>query len=139
MNYSVNVKSAPNIHQLPSSLPDGPTIISPPGDVEAEYHDNVTLSCIAEGLPPPNITWFVQPSGGSPSELMEDTNIAIEIETVDDGASSTLTLYNVQPSDTANYTCSIVNCLGETEDTAVVTVLGAYVIQAHTTPTSMHC
>ena len=103
---------------------DQPRIITPPGDVEAEYQDNVTLACIAEGLPAPSIAWFIQPSGDSPSELMNDTNIAIVTRTADAGANSTLTLYNVQPSDTANYICRATNDLGMAEETAVVTVLG---------------
>ena len=111
-------------HTRFSPFPDEPRIITSPGNVEAEYRDNVTLSCVAEGLPPPNITWFMQPSGGSPSELMDDANTTIETEMVDAGANSTLTLYNVQPSDTASYTCRATNDLGMAEGTAFVNVLG---------------
>ncbi len=100
-----------------------PRITVAPNDTQAEYEEEVTLSCTTEGIPPPTIAWYREVPGQPPVELN------VTLSTTDDGVVvyeriSTLTLDGVQPSDTANYTCVATNDLGSDNDTAELIVLG---------------
>ncbi len=100
-----------------------PRITVAPNDTQAEYQDEVILSCTAEGMPPPTFAWYREVPGQPPVELNAT------LSTTDEGVVvyeriSTLTLADVQPSDTANYTCEATNDLGSDNDTAQLIVLG---------------
>ena len=102
---------------------DPPSIISPPAGVEAVYENTVELSCTAEGLPVPNITWLVEPYGGGVlMDVVMNTNIRDDTNTTH--ITSLLTLLSVNPIDTANYTCNASNYLGVETEKAFVEVLG---------------
>ena len=91
-------------------------------DRDVEYRDNVSLSCTTEGMPPPTVSWFVEHSGMPPKQLTSGTTSKKGVAAYE--VISTLTLYDVEPSDTANYTCEAINALGAASDSAEVTVLG---------------
>ena len=102
---------------------DPPSIITAPVGVEAVYEEMVELNCTAEGLPMPTIMWLVEPyGGGSAVDIVIPNNITQEGNTTH--TTSFLTLVNVSPNDTANYTCTANNSLGTDTEKAFVEVLG---------------
>ena len=102
---------------------DPPSIITAPVGVEAVYEERVELNCTAEGLPMPTIMWLVEPyGGGSAVDIVTPTDITQEGNTTH--TTSFLTLLNVNPIDTANYTCTASNRLGNDTEKAFVEVLG---------------
>ena len=104
---------------------DPPSITIPPAAVQAVDGDNVTLNCTAEGLPLPNITWLVEPyGGGTPVEIERDTETTEQRNESARQTTGFLTLQNVRPIDTANYTCNASNRLGSDASNALVEVLG---------------
>ena len=83
----------------------------------------VELNCTAEGLPMPSITWLVEPYGGGAAvDIATSTNITQEGNAIH--TTSILTLVSVNPNDTANYTCTASNHLGNHTEIALVEVLG---------------
>jgi len=110
-----------------SYLIDPPSITSPPAAVQAVERDNVTLSCTAEGRPLPNITWLVEPySGGAPVEIERDSGATEQRNKSAHQTTGFLTLQNVRPIDTGNYTCNTSNRLGSNTSKALVEVLGKW-------------
>ena len=102
---------------------DPPSIITAPVRVEALYEDMVELNCTAEGLPMPSIMWLVEPyGGGSAVDISISTNITQEGNATH--TTSFLALLSVSPNDTANYTCTASNRLGNDSEKAFVEVLG---------------
>ena len=75
-------------------------------------------------MPEPMFSWFMDNS----TQLMDDAGVSsITTETTGDNeVTSTLNLYSVEPSQTANYTCEASNRLGPAQSTAEVTVLGKH-------------
>ncbi len=102
-----------------------PRITVAPNDTQAEYQDEVILSCTAEGMPPPTFAWYTNRDvpGQLPVELTAALSTTVEGVVVYERI-STLTLDSVQPSDTGNYTCEATNDLGSDNDTAELIVLG---------------
>ena len=89
---------------------------------------NVTLTCMADGVPAPNITWLrvnnsmllsLDEVGAPPDVLSIDRSFLDERTAV-----STLNLFGVQPLFAGNYTCRAVNLLGMDTEVATVTVHG---------------
>ena len=84
------------------------------------------FSCVAEGRPPPNITWLQQsPNQMSTEEVVETEGVSIV--SVQRGARQTvsnLTFQSVEPRDAAQYTCSATNIAGSDTQSANLTVHG---------------
>ena len=71
----------------------------------------------------PTIMWLVEPyGGGSAVDIMISTDITQEGNTTH--TKSFLTLLSVSPIDTANYTCTASNRLGNDTEKTFVEVLG---------------
>ena len=90
--------------------------------------DNVTLTCMADGVPAPNITWLrvnnsmllsLGEVGAPPDVLSIDRSFPDKRTAV-----STLNLFGVQPLFAGNYTCRAFNLLGMDTEVATVTVHG---------------
>ena len=87
---------------------DPPSITIPSAAVQAVDGDNVTLNCTAEGLPLPDIIALVEPyGGGTPVEIERDTETTEQRNESARQTTGFLTLQNVRPIDTANYTCNV--------------------------------
>lgn len=75
-----------------------------PSDFNASAGGNVTFSCIATGLPEPNITWYKDGQ-----EIVDGVNTTVLLRRT----ASTLTLQNVDHSDAGVYWCNGSNFLFE--------------------------
>ena len=96
----------------------------------------VTLTCVATGIPQPNITWSVAPSsftlvggGGSMMVPIDSDGIDYTISSTTRVLSSqnievtsTLTVLNTDMNDSGVYTCEAMNSLGSVNDTAELIV-----------------
>ena len=91
------------------------------------------LTCVATGIPAPNISWFVAPSfrlnGGGDMMVPIDSGIDYNITSTTRVLSSqnievtsTLTVHNTAVTDTGVYTCEAMNSLGRVNDTAELIV-----------------
>ena len=98
------------------------TSVVTPGDV--------TLTCMADGVPAPNITWLRQNNnmllsldevGAPPDVLSIDKSFSNERTSI-----STLNLFGVQPLFAGNYNCRAVNLLGTDTEVATLIVHGMY-------------
>ena len=99
------------------------TAVVTPGDV--------TLTCMADGVPAPMITWLrlnennillsLDEVGAPPDVLRIDRSFSDERTAV-----STLNLFGVQPLFAGNFTCRAVNLLGTDTEVATVVVHGMY-------------
>ena len=95
-----------------------------------------TLTCVATGIPEPNITWSVAPSsftsvGGGGSMMVpidsDDIDYTISSTTRVLGSqnievTSTLTVLNTDMNDSGVYTCEAMNSLGSVNDAAELIV-----------------
>ena len=79
--------------------------VSLPTSIAVEENQNVTFTCLARGLPLPNITW--SKVGGS---------LPVEAVTTEQGS---LLLLEVLPEDSGNYSCTASNLAGEITSPAV--------------------
>ena len=79
--------------------------VSLPTSIAVEKNQNVTFTCLARGLPIPNITW--SKVGGS---------LPVEAVTTEQGS---LLLLEVWPEDSGNYSCTASNLAGEITSPAV--------------------
>ena len=92
---------------------------------------NVTLTCMADGVPAPNITWLRV--NNSMLLLLDEEEAPPDVLRIDRSflnkrtAISTLNLFGVQPLFAGNYTCRAVNLLGMDTEVATVIVHGMYV------------
>ena len=83
--------------------------VSLPTSIAVEKNQNVTFTCLARGLPIPNITW--SKVGGS---------LPVEAVTTEQGS---LLLLEVWPEDSGNYSCTASNLAGEITSPAVELVV----------------
>ena len=83
--------------------------VSLPTSIAMEENQNVTFTCLARGLPLPNITW--SKVGGS---------LPVEAVTTEQGS---LLLLEVLPEDSGNYSCTASNLAGEITSPAVELVV----------------
>ena len=95
-----------------------------------------TLTCVATGIPEPNITWSVAPSfftpvggGGSMMVPIDSDGIDYTISSTtrvlgsqNIEVTSTLTVLNTDMNDSGVYTCEAMNSLGSVNDTAELIV-----------------
>ena len=94
------------------------------------------LTCVATGIPAPNISWFVDPSffmpgggGGSMVAPIDSDGIDYSISSTtrvlgsqNIEVTSTLTVHNTAMNDSGVYTCEAMNSLGSVTDTAGLVV-----------------
>ena len=83
--------------------------VSLPTSIAVEENQNVTFTCLARGLPLPNITW--SKVGGS---------LPVDAVTTEQGS---LLLLKVWPEDSGNYSCTAFNLAGEITSSAVELVV----------------
>ena len=99
------------------------TIVSP---------NNVSFSCMANGVPAPNITWLR--INNSMLVSLEEVYAPDDMLRIDrqflDGRTivSTLSFFGVQPEIASNYTCKAVNLAGVDEAVAQLIVHGMSVL-----------
>ena len=86
-----------------------------PGSVNVSYNSTVTLTCNVQSLTTPNVTWTSNTDVTLPSTSLVSSN---DIHT------SILTLEQVTPEYTGEYTCTAVNEGGERRDTISITLYG---------------
>ena len=71
--------------------------------------DSATFTCVTEGLPRPNITWFVL-TGDGPQGLPVDGFMVQSVNGIEDRqVMSTLTISNTQPLVAGMYVCNATN------------------------------
>ena len=86
----------------------GPDITTPPMDQAVVSPDSATFTCVAEGLPRPNITWFML-TGDGPQGLPAGVLVQSVNGIGDRQVMSTLTISNTQPQVAAMYVCNATN------------------------------
>ena len=77
--------------------------------------------CVAEGRPPPSVTWFQE------STEVEQSEGVVSVVTVQRGerqSVSNLTIESALPRDATNYTCNATNIAGSDTSSATLTVHG---------------
>jgi len=92
-------------------------ITQAPVDRASMIDDMVTFTCIAIGLPLPDITW----SSDSNSNIMGQLN-DVMINDIVDGTmrESRLTLTSLRADDFQNYTCNVTNQFGSDSETVLL-------------------
>ena len=79
------------------------------------------LTCVAEGRPPPSVTWLQE------STEVEQSEGVVSVVTVQRGerqSVSNLTIESALPRDAANYTCNATNIAGSDTSSATLAVHG---------------
>ena len=102
--------------------PDSQTVLA---------NDSVTFSCVAEGRPPPSVTWLQQSTDQTSAKVEKGDSVSIV--TMQRGARETvsnLTLQSAQPHNAVEYTCNATNVAGNDTQSATLTVHG--IAQMHT-------
>ena len=103
----------------------GPSITVPPQDQTVVAPASVSFTCVAEGLPTPNITWFTFTESLGLTELdTQDSNISTS--TNGRQLMSVLTLSTVEPFMTTaiTYLCNASNVVSQDGAMATLTVHG---------------
>ena len=104
------------------SFPVRPSITIPPMSQVVVAGMNVSLSCVAEGLPKPSITWFIMTS----EEQVELDAMNHDIQTRNGSGQrqvmSTLSFVFVQPITANAYFCNASNVVGDVITMANLTV-----------------
>jgi len=94
-----------------------PDITQAPVDSASMIGDMVTFTCIATGVPLPDITW----SSDSNSNIMDQLDDVMINDTFDGTMRrSELTLTNLQAVDFQNYTCNATNQFGSDSETVLL-------------------
>ena len=108
-------------HTVPASIttpPRNTTVVSP---------GNATLTCTADGVPAPNVTW-TRVVDGMPVQLPEmspdNTVIVSSTETDERTTVSTVSFFFTVTFIAAEYTCHALNLLGTDAQAAILTVHG---------------
>lgn len=89
-------------------------------DVTGEENQGTTISCMTEGDPPPEMV-FRKVGNNYDYELGENDNGRIIVKK-EDSRRATLTINNLTPTDTGNYTCSCTNTGGKHALNGTITV-----------------
>ena len=109
----------------------GPDITTPPMDQAVISPDSATFTCVAEGLPRPNITWFVLtgngPQGLPAGGFMVQYVNGIGVRQV----MSTLTIANTQPLVAGMYVCNATNDVDVEVAMATLTVNSELIVCCH--------
>nr|XP_042899314.1 hemicentin-1 isoform X1 [Parasteatoda tepidariorum] len=95
-----------------------PTIKDSPSSMKAVEGSEAVLTCFADGVPPPDITWM---KGGLPIVATEAHSIRVE--------KFSLVLSNVKLKDAADYTCYVNNEAGEDFKTITLEIIAPPVIK----------
>ena len=82
-----------------------------PVDTPGMLGGNVTFTCMATGIPLPNITWTDEDD-----TMLMGSDMVINTTSIQ----STLTLSNLQDEDFDNYTCTATNMFGSDNVTALL-------------------
>ncbi|XP_048365783.1 vascular endothelial growth factor receptor 2 isoform X2 [Sphaerodactylus townsendi] len=101
------------VKHLTVQEPVAPTITRTPANQTADIGETIEVSCIANGIPSPLITWFK-----NNVSLIEDSGIVLK-----DG-NRILTIRRVRKEDEGLYSCSACNILGCTKVTSFFAVEG---------------
>ncbi|XP_030621020.1 hemicentin-1 [Chanos chanos] len=111
-------------HNIHLSVNMRPTFKELPGDVTLNKGQNLTLSCHAQGTPPPSISWTAN-------------NSPYTGATVDVSGRSLLLIENVTTSDAGTYVCIAENSVGTIRALSFVRIREPPVLrgEAHTTQT----
>ena len=88
-----------------------PIITQGPVDTPGMLGGNVTFTCIASGIPLPNITWTDEDD-----TMLMGSDMVINTTNIQ----STLTISNLQDEDFDNYTCTATNMFGSDNVTALL-------------------
>ena len=119
-------------------LPPVPaTIIAAPMNETVTSPANASLTCEADGVPAPTITWLREVEGfiQAVPAMVEDDNITIITITetsMTRTTVSTIRFFMTQPPFAAAYTCRASNLLGTAEQVGVLTIHGELVVIAFT-------
>ena len=94
-----------------------PVIIRPPEAVEAEVNSSIMLTCVSEGVPPPEVTFYFN------GEEMKNDDERITID------GHIVTIDQVDISDDGMYHCSATNDADSVESIPVrVTIFGQLIV-----------
>ena len=106
------------------SLSVAPSITTPPVDVIVTSPETAVITCEADGVSIPTITWWrYDTTLTEVTDAME--NVTIDVTTiVPRTAMSTLTFKNTQPILAAQYQCTASNLLGMASENVTLTVNG---------------
>ena len=102
-----------------------PNITSPPTDMTVVEPERASFTCVAEGLPRPFITWFLQQDNMT-SEISDglDFNITVTEGSGDRQVTSILTVASVRPSLAGMYICNASNMVDDNTENATLIVHG---------------
>ena len=117
------------INYVPSLLAVAPNITTSPEDTVVLTSTNSIFTCIAIGIPRPNITWVYLLDGDQIVFSPDNYSIKVAIGTGDFQIMSTLTLDNTQPFMSGVYGCNASNEVGSELDVANLTIYSKYSIQ----------
>ena len=92
-----------------------PVIIRPPEAVEAEVNSSIMLTCVSEGVPLPEVTFYF-----NGEEMKNDERITINGHIV--------TIDQIDKNDDGVYHCSAINIAGSVQSSPVrVIIFGQFV------------
>ena len=106
-------------------------ITTPPSDVTVVSPGNATLTCTADGVPAPNITWTRVVDGVLEElpEMSPDNTVMITSTPMDERTTvSTVSFFFTVTFFAAEYICRASNLLGTDAQAAVLTVHGEIIL-----------
>ena len=111
------------------------TITAAPMNETVTSPANASLTCEADGVPAPTITWLREVQGALEEvpTVVEDDNITLITITqtqMTRTTVSTIRFFLTQPPFAAAYTCRVSNLLGTNEQVSVLTIHGELVVVA---------
>ncbi len=103
-------------------ISDIPNITLPPQNQTTLQGDSVSIHCIANGLPAPNISWFIQQNDIT-IQLDNSQDFYINTYNVNENLTvSTLTLYAERLTQIWLLICNASNVIGEDTEAAYLTI-----------------